>query len=86
MRNAALGTIAVQKVTPGNTQPRLEGTRFVVDAGVNDFAVARTHVHAEVALAFENDHFAAAARQRPGRRKAYDPCTDDNAIDVVQRV
>lgn len=52
---------------------------------MNDFAIARAGVHAEVALAFKNDHFAAAARQRPGRRQADDPCSDHNAIDVVQR-
>jgi hypothetical protein len=57
-----------------------------VNAGVNDFAIARAAVHAEVALTFEDDHFAAAARQRPRRRKADDSCTDHNAIDVVQRI
>jgi hypothetical protein len=57
---------------------------FLVDAGMNHFAIARAGVHAEVALAFKNDHFAAGARQRPGYAEADDPCTDDNAIDVVQ--
>jgi hypothetical protein len=52
---------------------------------MNDFTVARAGVHAEVALAFKNDHLPAAARQRPGRRKADDPCADHNAIDLVQR-
>ena len=42
-------------------------------------------MHAEVALALENDHVPAAERQRPGHRQADDPCTDHNAIDVVQR-
>ncbi len=43
-------------------------------------------MHAEVALALENDHFPAAARQRPGYAKANHPCADHDAIDVVQSV
>jgi hypothetical protein len=52
---------------------------------VNDFAIARAGVHAEVALAFENDHFPAAKGQRPGYTQANDSRADHNAIDAVQR-
>jgi hypothetical protein len=52
---------------------------------MNDFAIARTGVHAEMALAFEDDHVPAAARQRLGRRKTDDSGADHDALDVVQR-
>ena len=85
MRDAPLGTVAVQKIAAGDAQPRFEGIGLVVDAGMNDFTIARTGMHAEVAFAFENDHFPATSRQRPGHGQANDPCADHNAIDVVQR-
>ena len=85
MRDAALGTIGVQKIASGEAQPRFKRMGLVVDPGMNDFAIARAGMHAEVALALENDHVPAAERQRPGHRQADDPCTDHNAIDVVQR-
>ena len=84
MRDAALGAIGVQEIAAGDAQPRLQRTGVVVDAGVNDLAVARAGVHAEMALALQDDHFPAAARKRPGRRQADDSRTDDDAIDVVQ--
>src|SRR5580704_8120255 len=84
MRDAALGAIAVEKIPAGTAQPRLERVGFVVDAGMNDFAVARAGVHAELAFAFENEHLTAGARQRSGRRESDDPRADHDAIDVVQ--
>jgi hypothetical protein len=84
MPNTALGTVAVQQIAAGKAQPRFERVRCVVDSGVDDFAVARTGVHAEPAFALENHDLPAAPRQRPCHGKSYDAGADHDAIDIVQ--
>ena len=86
MPDTALGTIPVQKIAPGQAQPGLERSRLIMNAGMDDFAVARTGVHAELPFAFEDQHLAAAARHGPGHREADDAGADHDAIDIVQNL
>ena len=77
--------VTVQQVAAGNAQARLERAGFVVDAGMDDFTVARAGMHAELPLALENDHFPAALRQRSRHGETDDTRADYDAVDIVQR-
>ena len=76
--------ISVQQIAAGNAQARLERIRLVMNTGMDDFAIARAGVHAEVALGLENEHFSAGACQRAAYAKADHARADHNAIDLVQ--
>ncbi|MCY1544893.1 hypothetical protein D9M68_808030 [compost metagenome] len=67
--DSAFRTIGVQQRPAPHTQPRLERTLGIVDAGVNHFAVARTRAGADGRLALQHHHLAPGQRQRTGHRQ-----------------
>ena len=65
-RPAAFTTIpTAMPLLAVNTRPRLVEPCAIIDARVNDFAVARTDPGANTALAFDDDHFALGPSERP---------------------
>src|SRR5260370_927908 len=82
-----MGTaIPGQELSAGHTSQRLERTRSVVNAGMNNVAVARARVHAEMPLALDNHDGAPLARERSRRGEADHAGADHNAIHLVHRV
>ena len=73
MRDAVRLAVRVEQAPPGDAEARLERAGRVVDAGVDDLAVARADAGADAAVGLEHDRLAAArapARARPrGRRR-----------------
>src|SRR6185437_10418753 len=60
---------------------RLEAAPRVVDAGMDDLAVARGGLEADAVFAFEHHDLDAGARQRPRHREPDHPGADDDAFD-----
>ena len=66
VRHAAAGAIGVEQLLAAHTQPRLGAAGGVVQAGVDDFAVARTHALAD-AIGRLNDHGLQPAQRQDTR-------------------
>ena len=81
--DAARLAIGVQGAVAGDTEARLEAARCVVEAGVNDAAVARRGDGARMGLRLEQQHFAAGQRQCARHGEAHHARTDDDAFDPV---
>ena len=61
--------------------PPLDEARRIIDAGVDHLAVVRTGPRANGAFCLDDDHFAAAARQRSRDRKADHARADNEIVD-----
>src|SRR6185295_18794721 len=63
--DAARLAVVIEPLAPGHAQPRFPAAGRIVDAGVDDLAVARAGLAADGVAALEQDDLAAAARERP---------------------
>ena len=68
----------------GNTILRLQGTGFVIDAGVNHATVVTRLMASDGTLLFENGNTAVAkaASRFQGRRESNDSTSDDDEIQL----
>ena len=66
-----------------DAEPRLEAAGGVVDAGMDDLAVARRGLFPDAALRLHDQHRAAGQSQRAGDREADDPGADDGDIEIA---
>jgi len=82
VRHTALGAIGVEHLLALHTQPRLERTRGVINARVDDLAVARAGACADGVFRFEHQHLAARERQRPPHSQPNHPGPDHNSINL----
>jgi len=73
----------VELATPGHAQPALERALRVVDAGVDDFAVARAGGGAKGSLGFQYQHLATGQRQRTRHRQPDHSRTHHHAIHPI---
>ena len=81
VRNAELSAKRVQHRFAVDAEPRLVEPRRIIDAGVDDFAVARTDARANSALALDDDHLPPGPSERPRNGKADDPRADDETLN-----
>ncbi|KAG0745147.1 hypothetical protein G6F24_015949 [Rhizopus arrhizus] len=82
VRHGAFAAVRVQQMLAAHAQAGLEAAGGVIDAGVDDFGIARAGPGADGFRGFGHQHFAAGLGQRAGNRQADHPCADDDAIDV----
>ncbi len=82
VRHAALGAIGVEHLAPGDAGARLETALRIIDAGMDDLAVARRSLEADAVFALQHHDLDAGARQRPRHREPDHPGADDDAFDV----
>ncbi|OWK19426.1 hypothetical protein AJ88_41205 [Mesorhizobium amorphae CCBAU 01583] len=85
MADAALAAIGIEPFAPFDAEPRLQASRRIVDAGVDDFGIARTRSGADVCGLFDHQHFAAGQSECAGDGEADDTRPGNNAIDCVHR-
>ena len=64
-----------------DAEPGLHEPRRIIDAGMDDFAVARADSRADPALALDDDHLAPGAREGPRHGKPDHPSADDETLD-----
>jgi hypothetical protein len=81
MRHAVVAAEGVQHRLALDAEPRLEETGRVVDASVDDLAVARTRPRADRVFSLDDDHLAPCARKRPRDRQAHNPGADHETVD-----
>jgi hypothetical protein len=60
----------VEQAAAARAVPRAQRAGRIIDAGVNDLAVARGHAVADAAGRLGDDHVMAAQRRRPGDGKS----------------
>ena len=82
-RHPVLAAIGVEPPAPVDAAGRLEAALWVIDAAVDDLAVARGGLKADRPGAFEHQHLAAGQRQGPRRGEPDDPGADHDAFDLV---
>ena len=83
--DAARFAVRIEQAPAGDAEPRLQRRRRVVEAGVDDFAVARAGAVADAGCRLEHDRLAAAQRQLARDREADRAGPDDDGIDAVHR-
>jgi hypothetical protein len=66
MGDAPLSAIAVKPFPARYAQAGFQRTRRVIQAGVDDFRIARRGLRTKAFLRFQNQHFMARQRQRSG--------------------
>ena len=76
-----LGAVAVERFFAGDAQLRLHRAGRIIDAGVDDFGIARAGMGAECVLGFEDHHFATGLRESARDGEADDAGADDCAVD-----
>ena len=74
MLDLALGAEGIKLASARHAESRLETPLEVIDAGVNDLAIARGGLRADRVRSLENDNGPARKRQSAGDRKADDAC------------
>ena len=83
VRNAALGRVRIQKGPAFNAQTRLQGALRVINAGVNNLAVARTRAGANRISRFKHPHLAPLQSQRTGHRQTHHTRTNDHRVYLI---
>ena len=81
--HAVLAAEAVKHRLALDAEPSLGKAGRVIDASVDDFAVARTHPRPDSAFRLDDDHLAANPRQRARDRETDHTGADDEALDCV---
>ena len=82
--DAALGAVVVQHLLALHAQTRFQRAGRVVDAGVDDLAVARAGAGAKGVGGFQHHHFAPLQRQRARHRQAHHAGADDHGVDLLR--
>src|SRR6266850_7296160 len=80
--HAMLDAIFVQQGFAFDAGERLERALRVVDAGVDDFGIARAGMRAYGVLAFEDHHLATGEGERARDREADHPGADDDRVKL----
>ena len=83
VRDMALLAMCIEQLLAAHAQARLQRSGRVVQAGVDDLAVARAHPGADRVRAFQHQRFQPAHRQRAPYRQADNPGTDHDSIDSI---
>jgi hypothetical protein len=81
VRDAELPAKLVQHRIAVDAEPRLVEPRRIIDAGMDDFAVARTDAGANRILAFDDDHLSRGPSERPRHGKTDDVRADHETLD-----
>ena len=79
------GTEVIKRIAAGYTQRRLHRSAWVIQPGVNHFAVARAGLGAKSIVAFEDDGLNAAPCQRAGTSQADCAGTYNDCFDLFHR-
>jgi hypothetical protein len=82
VRDVEVSAKRVQHRFAANAEPRLVEPRWIIDTGMNDFAVARTDPGANPALAFDDDHFPPGSSERSRDGETDDARADDETDDA----
>ena len=83
--DAMIGAIGVELLPARHAQPRLERALGIVDAGVNDFRIARTGVRAYGAFGLKHNDFAPGHGKGTGHGKTHHPGANDNGVNLLHR-
>ena len=83
IRHAMLGAIGIEHVAALDAEARLQTAVGIMQPGMDDFAVARRGLGAELARRFENQYFMPGARQRARHGEADDARPDHDAFDGI---
>ena len=78
--------IVIQRLLAGDAEPGPEAALEVIDAGVDNFGIARADAGADGVLGLQHDHLPAGQGHAPGDRQADDPGADDKGINGVGHV
>ena len=81
VRNAELLAECVKHCFAVDAEPRLVEPCRIIDAGMDDFAIARTDPGANPALAFDDDHFPPGESERSRDGKTDDTRPDDETFN-----
>ncbi len=81
--DAPLGAIAVEPFPPLDADLGLEAALGVIEAGVDDLAVARAGPGADQPLGLQHHHVAAGHGERPRDREAHHARADHCDFDLV---
>ena len=82
VRDAVLFAIAIERELARNAQLRLQRPRRVIDAGMDDLAVARARMRANRVLRFQHHDLAALERQAAGNCQPDHAGADYDAINA----
>ena len=82
MGDASFGQIGIEPVLAGHAEPRLQRTLRIVEAGMDDLAVARGCLGADPFGGLDHQHLAPGQRQRPRDGEADDAGPDHHALDI----
>ena len=84
VRHAALGAEGVKTLPTLDARARLERAFRVIDAGVDDFGIARARVRADRVFGFQHDHLAAGERELARDGEAHDARADHHGVHSFQ--
>ena len=79
-----LSAVVVEPPLALDAEPRLQAAGRVVDAGMDDLAVARAGLAADQLVTFQEDNLAPGLGQRPGRGQPDDAGADDDRFDPLR--
>src|SRR5687768_10642725 len=82
MRDAMLRAELVEKARAVDAVAGLETSSWIVDAGVNDLAVARARATPRARLALEHAHAPSLVRDRQRAGQTYNACTNDCDVNL----
>ena len=83
-RNAAFAAIGVERLAAGDAEARHQAAGGIVDAGVDDFAVARGGLRADRLGRLEHDDLAPGERQRTRDGEADHARAGDHTVQTLQ--
>ena len=81
VRHAALRAIFIEPLAPGDAGARLEAALWIIESGMDHFAVARRGMGADPALLLEQQHVAAGQGQGPRHCQSDDAAAHHHAFD-----
>src|SRR6185312_12276915 len=80
---AAARAVRIERLAAGDAERRLEAAGRIIEAGMDDLAVAARGAGADRFRRLEQHDLASGERQRAGRGEADDPRSYDDALDAV---
>ena len=84
VRDATAAAVVVEPPLALDAEPRLQAAGRVVDAGMDDLAVARAGLAADQLVALQEDHLAPGLGQGAGDRKADHAGADHDGLDPLR--
>ena len=85
MRHAVLGAVGIEQAPAGDAGARHQAALGIVDAGVDDFGIARAGLGADAFGGLDDDDLTAGKGKGAGDGEADDTCADHNAVDGFER-